>query len=66
MASFINFCALFPTRLPHHIRLNADEFTIFSQITIFTHKIYEVQVAKIVGKNKHYTAKSLTLPHIFD
>ena len=62
MASFINFCALFPTRLPHHIRLNADEFTIFSQITIFTHKIYE----EIVGKNKHYTAKSLTLPHIFD
>lgn len=66
LTSFINFDALFPTRLPNHIRLIADEFTIISQVTIFTHKIYEVQVAKIAGKNKHYIAKNLTLPHIFD
>lgn len=57
LTSFINFDALFPTRLPIHIRLTADEFTIISQVTIFTHKIYEVQVAKIAGKNKHDTAK---------
>ena len=66
LTSFINFYVLFPTRLPHQIRLIADEFTIFSQATIFTYKIYEVQVAKIAGKNKHYTAQNLTLPHIFD